>query len=75
MGQSLGKVIPPNGWQIIRPVYDARARTWHCSPVRLKRSGKVADHDVVAAAGPSEPAVIVELVRCLSEAQEGRVPR
>jgi hypothetical protein len=51
-------------------------RQWYVSAVLVtgpSRIGKMPK--VVTAQGPTEPAVLVELARCLVEYSEGAVPR
>jgi hypothetical protein len=66
--------VMPVGWTVARPQHNAVSDQWTVSAVLVtgtSRIGKMAK--VVSAQGPTEPAVLVELARCLVE--DGRVPR
>jgi hypothetical protein len=73
---ALWDVVPP-GWTVGRPQRDLVTGQWNVSAVLVtggtSRPGKMPK--VVSAQGPTEPAVLVELARCLVSHEQGGFPR
>lgn len=68
--------VVPTGWTVARPQRDLVTRQWNVSAVLVSGTSRIGHMPkVVSAQGPTEPAVLVELARCLSEVEQGRVPR
>lgn len=68
--------VLPVGWTVARPQRDMVTRQWSVSAVKVSGTSRVGYMPkVVSAQAPTEPAVLVELARCLVVARGGGVAR
>ncbi len=68
--------VMPAGWTVARPQRDFVTAQWTVSAVLVSGTSRVGKMPkVVSAQAPSEPAVLVELARCLVVTAAGGVPR
>jgi hypothetical protein len=68
--------VMPADWTVARPQQIRVNGQWYVSAVLVNGTSRIGKMPkVVTAQGPTEPAVLVELARCLVVYGEGHVPR
>jgi hypothetical protein len=71
---AMWEIVTPDAWSLARPERH-HDKTWTLTAQWLRRLPGKDAVNVVSAFGPTLPVAIVELARCVSEVEQGRVPR